>query len=225
MGAGFGMTALASMLDTSVQAAPGASANPWSVKQPHFPPKAKHVILVFLTGGLSSIDSFDYKPLLDKYDGQPLPYATPRTEFATGNLMRSPFTWTRYGQNGTEVSEIFPQMGGIIDEFCQIRSPSPHPEPRTFRADDEHGKQPGAGLSMGSWISCLGNGEPDLPGSRARTIGGRRRRSQPVGFGVSPAISGHAGSHRGIDPGKQIRSLTNSKLNGSSSAASSICAS
>src|SRR6476646_478686 len=106
MGAGFGMTALASMTGTSALAAP--DAHPWSVKQPHFPPKAKHVILVFLTDGLSSIDSFDHKPLLDKYDGQPLPYATPRTEFATGNLMRSPFTWTRYGQNGTEVSEIFP---------------------------------------------------------------------------------------------------------------------
>src|SRR6476620_7503796 len=97
LGAGFGMTALASMTSTSVLAAADAPANPWSQKQPHFPPKAKHVILVFLTGGLSSIDSFDHKPLLDKYDGQPLPYATPRTEFATGNLMRSPFAWTRYG--------------------------------------------------------------------------------------------------------------------------------
>ncbi len=67
MGAGFGMTALASMTGTSALAAPGDPANPWSVKQPHFPPKAKHVILVFLTGGLSSIDSFDRKPLLDKY--------------------------------------------------------------------------------------------------------------------------------------------------------------
>src|SRR5689334_21658200 len=122
LGGGFGMTALASITGSSVLAAPAVPASPWSVKPPHFPPKAKHVILVFLTGGLSSIDSFDHKPILDKYDGQPLPYATPRTECATGNLMRSPFTWTKYGQNGTQVSEIFPQIGGLIDEFYQLRS-------------------------------------------------------------------------------------------------------
>src|SRR5882672_5534793 len=114
MGAGFGITALAGISGTSLVAAPDDPVNPWSVKQPHFPPKAKHVILVFLTGGLSAIDSFDHKPLLDRYDGQPLPYATPRTEFATGNLMRSPFAFTRYGRNGTEVSEIFPKIGGVI---------------------------------------------------------------------------------------------------------------
>src|SRR6266567_2843467 len=90
MGTGFGMTALA------------AAANPWSAKPPHFAPKAKRVIFVFLTGGLSAIDSFDHKPALDLYDGKPLPYATPRTEFATGNLMRSPFAFTKYGQNGIE---------------------------------------------------------------------------------------------------------------------------
>src|SRR5215467_15234674 len=101
MGAGFGMTAFASMLGRPAEAAT-IMGNPWSVKQPHFAPKAKHVIFVFLTGGLSAIDSFDHKPMLDKYDGKPLPYETPRTEFATGNLMRSPFVFTGYGQNGTE---------------------------------------------------------------------------------------------------------------------------
>ena len=69
-------------------------------QSPSFSPKAKHVIVIFLQGGLSQIDSFDYKPLLDKYDGKPLPYETPRTEFATGNLMKSPFVFRNMERTG-----------------------------------------------------------------------------------------------------------------------------
>src|SRR5262249_37802913 len=118
---GFGMAGLASALARPLASA-AASGNPWTPKPPHFGAKAKHVIVVFLQGGLSQIDSFDYKPLLDKYDGKPLPYETPRTEFATGNLMKSPFSFKKFGQNGVEVSEIFPHMAKIIDEFCIVRS-------------------------------------------------------------------------------------------------------
>src|SRR5436190_21424039 len=117
---GFGMAGFAAVAG---QAAPTATmGNPWTPKAPHFAPKAKHVIVIFLQGGLSQIDSFDYKPLLDKYDGKPLPYETPRTEFATGNLMKSPFAFKKYGKNGTEVSELFPHTAKIIDEFCIVRS-------------------------------------------------------------------------------------------------------
>ncbi len=217
MGAGFGMTALASMIGTSARAAPVDSANPWSVKQPHFPPKAKHVILVFLTGGLSSIDSFDRKPLLDKYDGQPLPYATPRTEFATGNLMRSPFTWTRYGQNGTEVSEIFPQMGGVIDDFCQIRSmvtdiPNHGPSVLMMNTGNNRAGRP----SMGSWITYgLGTENQNLPGfivlaQNAAGDGGVSRWGSAFLPGVYQGTLVPTGE---TDPRKQIQSLTNSKLN------------
>src|SRR5262245_52128542 len=114
---GFGMAGFA-----SVASAAETSGNPWTPKAPHFAGKAKHVIVVFLQGGLSQIDSFDYKPMLDKYDGKPLPYETPRTEFATGNLMKSPFSFKKYGKNGTEVSELFPHMANIIDEFSIVRS-------------------------------------------------------------------------------------------------------
>ena len=116
---GFGLTALASLIGNSAVAAPGAAVNPWSVKQPHFPPKAGRVIFVFLSGGLSAIDSFDHKPLLDTYDGKPLP-ATPRTGFATGNLMRSPFAWTRYGRNGTAFSEIFAAWAASSTNFARF---------------------------------------------------------------------------------------------------------
>src|SRR5579862_3725824 len=122
---GFGMTGFA--VTAAQQAACAASTetntgNPWTPKAPHFAARAKHVIVVFLQGGLSQVDSFDYKPMLDKYDGKPLPYETPRTEFATGNLMRSPFSFRKYGKSGIEVSELFPRIAENIDDFCIVRS-------------------------------------------------------------------------------------------------------
>src|SRR5579862_6767843 len=120
---GFGLASFAALAGKPLEGASVANAgNPWTPKPPHFAPKAKHVIVVFLQGGLSQVDSFDPKPMLDKFDGKPLPYETPRTEFATGALMRSPFSFKKYGRNGVEVSEIFPRIAGIIDEFCIVRS-------------------------------------------------------------------------------------------------------
>ena len=213
MGGGFGMTALAGMLRISAFA---ASANPWSVKQPHFPPKAKHVVFVFLTGGLSAIDSFDRKPLLDKYDGKPLPYATPRTEFLTGNLMRSPFTWTRYGRNGTEVSEIFHRIGGIIDEFCQVRSmvtdiPNHGPSVLMMNTGNSRVGRP----SMGSWVTYgLGTENQNLPGFvvLSPSAGGDGGVSR-WGSAFLPAVyQGTLVPTVETDPKKQIQFLTNPKL-------------
>src|SRR4029450_2159379 len=159
IGVGFGMAAFA-------QTATAVSGNPWSVKQPHFPPRAKRVIFLFLNGGLSQIDSFDYKPLLDKYDGKPLPYEMPRTEFAVGNLMKSPFRFAQYGENGAWVSEIFPRMAGIIDELCIIRSmisdiPNHGPSMLMMNTGQSRVGRP----SMGSWITYgLGTDNQNLPG-------------------------------------------------------------
>ncbi|MDQ1473367.1 MAG: hypothetical protein QOJ99_4847, partial [Bryobacterales bacterium] len=102
---GFGMAGFAAAGQPLLAETLGnqAQGNPWTPKAPHFAARAKHVIVVFLQGGLSQVDSFDYKPMLDKYDGKPLPYETPRTEFATGNLMRSPFSFKKYGKSGIEV--------------------------------------------------------------------------------------------------------------------------
>src|SRR5260370_42640308 len=123
VGAGFGLVGLAGTLGTPLEAATaGAAASPLAPKQPHFPPKAKRVIYLFLSGGLSHIDSFDRKPVLDRYDGKPMPYATPQTQFATGNLMRSPFAWKQYGQNGPWFTELFPTAVPILYNFSPIRS-------------------------------------------------------------------------------------------------------
>src|SRR5712692_10398698 len=91
IGSGFGLIGLAGMIGGSLNAAPTTLAGPLDVKAPHFPAKAKRVIFLFLNGGLSHVDTFDRKPMLDKYNGQPMPGGNPRTERKTGNLMRSPF--------------------------------------------------------------------------------------------------------------------------------------
>jgi hypothetical protein len=100
----------------------GSASGPMAPKAPHFPPKAKHVIFLFLNGGISQVDTFDPKPALAKYDGQPMPGPKIQTDRASGNLMASPFKFSRRGQSGIEVSEIFPKIGESIDEFCVVRS-------------------------------------------------------------------------------------------------------
>src|SRR4030095_4636509 len=116
MGAGFGMVGLADALHSA------GSAGSLTPKQPHFPPRAKNVIFLFLNGGLSHLDTFDPKPELTRRDGQPMPGPKIKTDRAAGNLMASPFTFKKYGQSGIEVSEIFPRVAATIDDFCVVRS-------------------------------------------------------------------------------------------------------
>jgi hypothetical protein len=133
---------------------------------PNFKPKAKHVIFLFMNGGLSQVDSFDPKPMLDKYDGKPLPGEVPEHERKVGNLMKSPFSFKKYGKSGIEVSELFPHLGDCIDDVCVIRSMRtdiPNHEPSMLMMNVGH-IQPGR-PSMGSWITYgLGAENKSLPG-------------------------------------------------------------
>jgi len=88
----------------------------------HHAARAKHVIFLFMNGGLSQVDSFDPKPMLDKYHGQPLPGGEIKTERKTGAAFPSPFKFQKYGQSGVEVSELFPNVAKSIDDICVIRS-------------------------------------------------------------------------------------------------------
>src|SRR5262245_25601744 len=98
IGGGFGAVGLASLLENrEVEASTDQSpARASEMKAPHFPARAKHVIFLFLNGGLSQVDTFDPKPALDKYHGQPFPGGSLVTERKTGNLMRFPFGFKRY---------------------------------------------------------------------------------------------------------------------------------
>jgi hypothetical protein len=104
--------------------AAGSKTNPVAPKPSHFAPRAKSVISLFMSGGVSHVDTFDPKPMLDKYAGQPL---TGKGDVVVrqghpGPLMKSPFSFKQYGQSGMPVSEIFPEMAKHVDEFALIRS-------------------------------------------------------------------------------------------------------
>src|SRR5215204_4723733 len=114
-----GALGLAELLQTT--ASPVDAVNPLLPRAPHFAPKAKRVIHFFLNGGASHVDTFDHKPLLQKYAGKALP-VTFRTERKTGTAFPSPFKFKRYGQSGIEVSELFPRVGECIDDIAVIRS-------------------------------------------------------------------------------------------------------
>ena len=89
---------------------------------PHFAPRAKHLIVLFMTGGPSQMDLFDPKPALLKYAGQRPSSVDLRTERVTGGLLPSSFQFKRCGRNGVEVSELLPRLSEVIDDVCVLRS-------------------------------------------------------------------------------------------------------
>ena len=159
-GAGFGWLGL----QGAALAAGGRG--PLAVKEPHHPARAKHVIFLFLNGGLSQVDTFDPKPELTRQNGKPLPGPPVKTDSATGNLMASPFGFRRFGQSGIEVSEIFPRVGAAIDDFCVVRScyaDNGNHGPSLMLMNTGH--QLAGRPSMGSWITYgLGTENQNLPG-------------------------------------------------------------
>src|SRR5205814_8001300 len=121
---GFGSLALADLLSRTSVAA-GALSSSLSPRATPFAARAKRVIYIFLDGGLSQVDSYDYKPQLQRDDGKPLPasIAKPKFSFApTGQLLMSPFKWKQYGKNGVWASDLFPEVNQLIDDLAFIKS-------------------------------------------------------------------------------------------------------
>ncbi len=122
------MVALASLFRDEGLILPSSSAanpDPLAPRLPHFPTKAKSVIWLFMNGGPSQVDTWDYKPALAKWDGKELEGFDKKTGFfteAVGPLMKSPFAWSQHGKNGTWVSEIFPHMAKHVDKMAFIHS-------------------------------------------------------------------------------------------------------
>ncbi len=169
IGNGFGMLAFAGLVGESLTTASLFAAQDPKVRATgglHHPARAKHVIFLFMNGGLSQVDSFDPKPALDKYHGQPLPGGTIATERKTGALMRSPFTFKKYGKSGMDVSELFPHIGECADDICFVRSvytDIPNHEPSLLMMNTGH-SQVGR-PSLGAWLTYgLGTGNQNLPG-------------------------------------------------------------
>lgn len=122
-GLGFGSLALASMLHGESQGSP-AAIDPLAEKSPPFPAKVKSIIWLFMTGGPSQVDTWDYKPELQKRNGEPLAGSDPKTGFFTtsGKCLKSPFEWKQHGQSATWVPDIFPHLSKHVDKMCFLHS-------------------------------------------------------------------------------------------------------
>ncbi|MEC7567161.1 MAG: DUF1501 domain-containing protein [Planctomycetota bacterium] len=159
MGTGLGLIALPDLLD--------ATANPLAVKTPHFRPSAKHIIHIYLNGGPSQVDTWDYKPELNKQGGKRLPIRNLTTERETGVALASPFRFKQYGESGLWCSEIFAKTASQhADKICVIKSmyantPNHEQSMRLMNSGDERLSRP----SYGSWLTYgLGTENQNLPG-------------------------------------------------------------
>jgi len=161
---GFGAVALSSLL---ADPAFGKTKSPFAPRSTHHQPKAKSVIFLYMDGGVSQVDSFDYKPRLEKDHGKPFSAKINPTQFDNiGKTLKSPWNFKEYGQCGLNVSDLFPYVGEMADNLCVVRSMtskfSEHNSANFFL-------HTGFGVqgrpSMGSWMSYgLGAEANDLPG-------------------------------------------------------------
>ncbi|MBM3458004.1 MAG: DUF1501 domain-containing protein [Armatimonadetes bacterium] len=164
---GFGSLALAGLLSEEATARPASAwSDPLAARPPHFSARAKRILFLFMMGGPSQVDTFDYKPLLERDHGKPFPFTKPRVQFAqTGNLLKSPWKFQQQGQSGLWISELFPHVARHADDLCVLNS--------------VHGTNPAHGgallklhtgsdnfvrPSVGAWVSYgLGTENRNLP--------------------------------------------------------------
>jgi hypothetical protein len=172
-GFGIGATALASLLNQSLFGAevPVNTVNPLAPKPPMFPAKAKNIIFLFMAGAPSQVDLLDFKPTLQKYDGQNVPQELTKDEkFAfirgTPKLLGSPYEFKRCGKSGAEISELLPHLQEVADEIAIVKSVHTtqfnHAPAQIFM---NTGFQIIGRPSMGAWTTYgLGSECKDLPG-------------------------------------------------------------
>ena len=166
-GAGFGQLALLGLMSSLGKATAASKVNPLAARPAMFPARAKRVIFLFMHGGPSHVDTFDYKPALIRDSGKPLPFEKPRIQFAkTSNLRKSPWEFRPYGQSGAMISDLFPLVGACADDLCFLKSIHGTNEAHGGALLKLHtGSDTFVRPSMGSWISYgLGTENQNLPG-------------------------------------------------------------
>jgi hypothetical protein len=226
---GVGALALSSLLGSSGHSAEQAKAGYSGViEQPHFPPKAKRVIHLYMAGGPSHLETFDYKPMLEKHDGEPMPESLTKGQPIAQlqgkelKVMGPQHPFEKYGESGQQICSIFPHLGSVADEIAIIRSL--HTE--AINHDPAHtfmntGSTISGRPSMGSWwLYGLGADADDLPGYVVLSSIGKYGQAQPIaarqwsaGFlpsryqGVEFRSQGdpvlYVGSPAGYDAGRQ----------------------
>ncbi|MBT7972041.1 MAG: DUF1501 domain-containing protein, partial [Verrucomicrobia bacterium] len=169
---GFGAVALSALLaeNSSAEKADYNPTDPLAPKKPHYAPKAKNVIFLYMDGGPSHVDTFDYKPLLKKFNGQDPRKAIGKlepTQFDNiGKVMQSPWAFKQHGESGAWVSDLFPNIAKVADDLTFIKSmTSKFPE----HTAANYFLHTGSGLqgrpSMGAWVGYgLGTENQNLPG-------------------------------------------------------------
>jgi hypothetical protein len=188
---GLGALALGSLIAPGLHAAPSGSApDKWKgvISPAHFPAKAKRVIWLTMAGGPSHLETFDPKPKLREMHDQPMPESvTQGKQIAQlqGQKLKCfgpQLGFKKFGQNGTEICELFPELGSVIDEICLIRSMTTE----AINHDPAHmfmntGTIIAGRPSMGSWVSYgLGSEAENLPGFVVLTSNGKGGQNQPI---------------------------------------------
>ncbi len=198
IGCGFGYLALSGLCAETLRGSAAASES-GTEKQPrfHFPPRAKRVIFLFMHGGPSQVDTFDYKPRLQQDDGKDLPFdpAVNLSKSTSKRLLKSPWKFAEYGESGRWVSELFPHVARHIDDLCLIHSLHTDGQSHGQAVMRLHtGENTFVRPSVGSWIVYgLGSENDDLPGFLTicppRTHGGVRNYGSaflPAAFQGTP---------------------------------------
>src|SRR5262245_13417285 len=195
-GVGLGSIALGSLLGGRAKAALSKPVDPLVPRQPHYSPKAKHVIYLFMGGAPSQLDLFDHKPALEKYNGQPVPqevvmgqkYAFIKPDAA---LYASEFKFAKHGRCGAELSEALPHLARVVDDIAIIKS----------MTTDAFNHAPGQVMMqtgstqfgrpcMGAWtLYGLGNASQNLPGFVVlNSAGGLSGGAALYGSGFLPTV-------------------------------------
>jgi hypothetical protein len=208
---GFGLAALAGLMAEEAQAGISHLVPALPHRARKFAPKARSVIFCYMSGGVSHVDSFDPKPLIKKFAGQPPPFAAARTQFNNNGVMQpSHWAFKNYGRSGLPVSDLFPQLGGVADELCVIRSMtakfSEHAQGNFFM----HTGFPFLGYpSAGAWTSYgLGTDSRDIPGYVVVQRGGATAPHGGVGlFGHGFLPAQHQASIIKVDDNEPVRNI------------------
>jgi hypothetical protein len=209
LGGGLGALGLASLQ------APSALALDTASQAPHFRPRARRVIHLFMNGGPFGPDLLDPKPAINQFAGQRPTAVQLRTENATGGLMPVPFKFAKSGKSGVEVSELLPHLGRCIDDVCVIRSThtdNPNHGPALFLMNN--GSITPTRPSLGAWLSYgLGRENENLPGFVVLCPGKPVRGAELWSSAFLPGE--HQGTyvnHTDLDPTKMLPCLRNRSL-------------
>src|SRR5256885_961222 len=205
-GVGLGQIALASLLSDGLLAGATAkpSTNPMAPKAPHFPAKVKNVIYLFMAGAPSQLELFDYKPALQQYDGKPAPESLLKGKrfafmdtFAKDppKLLGTRREFKRYGKSGKYVSELLPNIGGVVDDLAFLSGVSTenfnHGPAKCFvnTGSTRFGRP-----SIGAWVTYgIGSESQDLPGFVVLESGPRGPRGGAALWGSGFLPSAHQG--------------------------------